>query len=380
VSSPRAGDELALLEADGLPTVLADPVFDGHPSPTITSSAVGPGVRRQPAAPPLRRWSRQPLSEHTKRLGGGAGLGGGVAAGAALGAHPPGLRRGPAGVLGVVRGDRAAAGAGGARGSGSVGPGPGADPLGAHRAGVVAGVGGAAGGHAGRVLPLRRPRARLEFVAGRAPGAAAHRPEVTLGPTQGEVAALLAAAEADSPRAAALVSLLVHTGLRIDEALSRDVANWGVEQGASGAAARAQGRVEGRTVLPGPVVRALRAYLGGRNSGPLFATGSGRRLDQPAAWRLLRRLATAAGIDPVERVSPHGLRHGSVTLALDAYASLRDVQDAAGHANPATTRGYDTARGRLDRHPAYVVGAHLAAIPARAGALPSGRTRGEFDR
>ena len=50
--------------------------------------------------------------------------------------------------------------------------------------------------------------------------------ETPLGPSRVEVAALLAAAEADSPRAAALVSLLVHTGLRIDEALSRDVAHW----------------------------------------------------------------------------------------------------------------------------------------------------------
>ncbi len=35
----------------------------------------------------------------------------------------------------------------------------------------------------------------------------------------------------------------------------------------------------------------------------------------------------------------------------------------AGHADPATTRAYDAARGLLDRHPAYPVGAHLAAAP-----------------
>ena len=66
--------------------------------------------------------------------------------------------------------------------------------------------------------------------------------------------------------------------------------------------------------------------------------------------------------------SPHALRHAFVTLALDAGAALRDVQDAAGHADPATTRAYDAARGRLDRHPAYAVGAHLAARPAAAPA------------
>ena len=182
-----------------------------------------------------------------------------------------------------------------------------------------------------------------------------------MGPTRAEVAALLDAAEADSPRAHALVSLLVHTGLRIDEALSRDVADWRVEQGHQVLHLSRKGGREGVTVLPGPVVRALRGLPGRAAAGPLFATATGRRLDQPAAWRLLRRLAVAAGIDPVERVSPHALRHAFVTLALDAGASLRDVQDAAGHADPATTRAYDAARGLLDRHPAYAVGAHLVA-------------------
>ena len=37
------------------------------------------------------------------------------------------------------------------------------------------------------------------------------------------------------------------------------------------------------------------------------------------------------------------------------------MQDAAEHADPATARAYDAARGRLDRHLAYAIGAHLAA-------------------
>ena len=203
--------------------------------------------------------------------------------------------------------------------------------------------------------------------------------EVTLGPSRVEVAALLAVAEADSPRSHALVSLLVHTGLRIDEALSRDVADWRVEAGHEVLHLSRKGGREGVTVLPGPVVRALRGYLGDRRSGPLFATATGRRVDQPAAWRLLRRLAVAAGFEHPERVSPHALRHAFVTLALDAGASLRDVQDAAGHADPATTRAYDAARGLLDRHPAYTVGTHLAGVPrvvdgpreAGGGSMPS---------
>jgi integrase len=49
-----------------------------------------------------------------------------------------------------------------------------------------------------------------------------------------------------------------------------------------------------------------------------------------------------------------------VTAALDAGVSLRDVQDAAGHADPRTTRRYDRARHSLDRHATYAVAAWLA--------------------
>jgi len=40
--------------------------------------------------------------------------------------------------------------------------------------------------------------------------------------------------------------------------------------------------------------------------------------------------------------------------------SLRDVQEAASHADPRTTMRYDRARGSLDRHATYIVAACLA--------------------
>ena len=39
---------------------------------------------------------------------------------------------------------------------------------------------------------------------------------------------------------------------------------------------------------------------------------------------------------------------------------LRDVQEAASHADLRTTMRYDRARGSLDRHATYIVAAHLA--------------------
>jgi len=54
------------------------------------------------------------------------------------------------------------------------------------------------------------------------------------------------------------------------------------------------------------------------------------------------------------------LRHGFVTAALDAGVSLREVQDAAGHADPRTTRRYDRGRHSLDRAATYAVAQYVA--------------------
>ena len=49
-----------------------------------------------------------------------------------------------------------------------------------------------------------------------------------------------------------------------------------------------------------------------------------------------------------------------ITAALDAGVPLRDVQEAASHADPRTTMRYDRNRVSLDRHATYVVAAYVA--------------------
>ena len=46
--------------------------------------------------------------------------------------------------------------------------------------------------------------------------------------------------------------------------------------------------------------------------------------------------------------------------SLDAGVPLRDVQEAASHADPRTTMRYDRARGSLDRHATCIVAAYVA--------------------
>lgn len=182
----------------------------------------------------------------------------------------------------------------------------------------------------------------------------------TTGLTRKEVRRLVAAAEDDGPRSAALITLLATNGLRITEAISRNIEHLTYDQGHRVLLLERKGGKRAKAPLSPAVVRALDAYLGDRTIGPLFTTASGKPMDRIAGWRLVRRIARKAGIAAADRISPHSARHAFATGALDAGASMRDVQDAMGHADPRTTRRYDRARHNLDRHPTYTFAAWLA--------------------
>ena len=104
--------------------------------------------------------------------------------------------------------------------------------------------------------------------------------------------------------------------------------------------------------------RAIDLAIGERLDRPILTGPDGQRLDRHAAGRIVRRVARRAGIN--KPVGPHTLRHAFITAALDAGVPLRDVQEAASHADPRTTRRYDRARVSLDRHATYIVAAFLA--------------------
>ena len=66
----------------------------------------------------------------------------------------------------------------------------------------------------------------------------------------------------------------------------------------------------------------------------------------------------------MQHPTPHGQAFTTVGISdstsLDAGVALRDVQEAASHADPRTTMRYDRGRGSLDRHATYIVAAFLA--------------------
>jgi site-specific recombinase XerD len=179
-----------------------------------------------------------------------------------------------------------------------------------------------------------------------------------VGLDRNELGALLVAAGLASPIEHALVSLLALNGLRISEALGADVDALGLERGhRTLTVTRKGGKVVTLPLAP-RTARAIDLAVGERPQGPIFLGPDGIRLDRHGAGRIVRRVARRAGI--TKRVGPHTLRHAFITAALDAGVPLRDVQEAASHADPRTTMRYDRGRTSLDRHATYIVAAFVA--------------------
>ena len=177
-----------------------------------------------------------------------------------------------------------------------------------------------------------------------------------------ELGTLLVAAGLGPPAEHALISLLALDGLRVSEAIGASIEALGVERGHRTLTITRKGSKVAIIPLAPRTARALDLAVGERTEGPVFLTADGRRLDRHGAARIVRRVARRAGI--TNPVGPHTLRHAFITAALDAGVSLRDVQDAASHADPRTTMRYDRARGSLDRHATYhatyIVAAYVA--------------------
>jgi integrase/recombinase XerD len=210
---------------------------------------------------------------------------------------------------------------------------------------------------------VRRPRADYESRA------------VAL--DRNELGALLVAAGLGPPLEHALISLLALNGLRVSEATGADIEHLGLERGhRTLTITRKSGKVVTIPLAP-RTARAIDLATSERAGGPVFLAADGRRLDRHDAGRIVRKVAGRAGIG--KAVTPHTLRHAFITAALDAGIPLRDVQEAASHADPRTTMRYDRARGSLDRH-ATTSSPRTSRVPPGsplrlAAVSPGGRSR-----
>ncbi|MEW9530572.1 tyrosine-type recombinase/integrase [Microbispora sp. NPDC049125] len=206
----------------------------------------------------------------------------------------------------------------------------------------------------------------------------------TVSLSKDEAVAFLRAASEDRRsvrlRTAAALSLLLTDGLRAAEVITAEVKDLGHNRGHRTLKVTRKGGKRYECVLAPSVAFLIDAYLADRAArsgvrvedltGPLFITEpsgphpGGKRTDRSALRKLIRRIARAAEVPSAARLSPHSLRHSFATLALDAGVSLREVQDAMGHIDPRTTRGYDRSRFSLDRHPAMRLVSFLGGVYA----------------
>lgn len=131
----------------------------------------------------------------------------------------------------------------------------------------------------------------------------------TRGMTPAELAKFLSYARSrESARTYALLVLLATTAARIGSVLDALVGSIGSDQGHRVIDLTTKGDHKKRFVLVPLAVESVEAYLAARGQAGadeyLFATRTGRPMDEPAAFRTVRRVAKAAGIPHAGQLSP----------------------------------------------------------------------------
>ncbi len=162
-----------------------------------------------------------------------------------------------------------------------------------------------------------------------------------------EVQKLLAQPRGSEPtslRDRALLELMYACGLRASEAIGMDLRDLDLEAGVL--RARGKGSKERLVPVGKAAIEATRIYiergrnqlLRGRLEAKLFVNFRGEPLTRQGLYKIVRRHATAAGLE--DRMSPHTLRHTFATHLLAGGCDLRSVQEMLGHADVATTQIY----------------------------------------
>ncbi len=150
----------------------------------------------------------------------------------------------------------------------------------------------------------------------------------------------------------AILSVGLQVGLRRAEIATLTVGDLHQNSGYDSLrVSRKGGRRDALAINPQTAAR-LRAYLdkarhGADVDGPLFRPlkhngkrqDERRHMDPDAIDRVVRKYAAALGLDRV--YSAHSMRATFITTAFENGAQLEDVQKAAGHRNPSTTKLYD---------------------------------------
>ena len=181
------------------------------------------------------------------------------------------------------------------------------------------------------------------------------REGMTLAFSQKQARAVLDAPREDTVlglRDRAILSVGLQVGFRRSEIAGLKVGDFHVNRGYDALRVVRKGGKKGSLAIHPQTAQRIRDYLtvaghGEDLEGPLFRPVRGNREGQDGRRhlhpdiidRVLRKYARKIGV--TRGYSAHSMRATFITTALDNGASLEDVQSAAGHADPSTTKLYD---------------------------------------
>jgi integrase/recombinase XerD len=143
----------------------------------------------------------------------------------------------------------------------------------------------------------------------------------------------------------AMLEVLYATGVRVSELISLRLAQVFPEE----QIVRVFGKGSKERIVPigRPALQWIDRYMRmvrpllvrkGRTNDTLFLNARGGGMTRVAAWTIVRRYTTMAGIR--KEVHPHTFRHSFATHLLEGGADLRAVQEMLGHSSIATTQIY----------------------------------------
>lgn len=162
----------------------------------------------------------------------------------------------------------------------------------------------------------------------------------------------------------AIVSLMIHTGLRTIEIERANIEDMRTASGVPVLWVQGKGRdsKDERVKITPSVKQAISEYLEARSaqdgklidSDPLFTSVSrrdyGERITTRSVSRICKTSLRAAGLDD-PRLTAHSFRHTAVTIPLSHGVPIRDVQQMARHASPITTERYAHDLANLEHTP-----------------------------
>jgi len=191
------------------------------------------------------------------------------------------------------------------------------------------------------------------------------REGMTLAFSQAQARSILDAPDSTSllgGRDRAMLAVSLQVGFRRAEIASLKVGDFHVNRGYDALRVVRKGGKKGSLAIHPQAAQRIKDYLamaghGDDIEGPLFrpvrdnrkGLAARRPLHPDVIDRTLRKYARSIGLE--RGYSAHSMRATFITTALDNGASLEDVQLAAGHADPSTTKLYDR-RGYNPEKPA----------------------------